>query len=153
MIVEFANLSPEEQTTLYNAPARVAILIAGADGKIDSSEIKQAVNLTLLKKFKARKELREFYKEVSRDFEDKIKAGINSYPDDPKAREEEITEELKEINQILPKLDKQFASKYYLSLKEFAKRIAEASGGVLGYMAIDYSEAKLIDLKMIREPS
>lgn len=153
MIAEFAHLTSEEQTALYNAPVRVAILIAGADGKIDNSEIKQAVNLTLLKKFKARKELKEFYAEVSRDFEDKIKTGINTYPQDPKSREDVITEELKELNKILPKIDTQLAQKYILSLKEFAKRIAEASGGILGYMAIDYSEAKLIDLKMIREPS
>ena len=34
-----------------------------------------------------------------------------------------------------------------------AKQIAEASGGVFGYMAIDYEESKLIELKMIKDPA
>ena len=52
----------------------------------------------------------------------------------------------------MPKIDKTFSIKLYASLKEYAKRIAEASGGVLGYLSVSYEESQLVDLKMIHEP-
>ncbi len=152
MIPEFEPLAQEEQNLMYGAPIMVAILVAGADGKIDRSEMREAIAISSMKKVKARKELMAFYKEVGTDFEDKLKFGISKYPNDPKARYEKIVDELTKINEILPKLEKKFAIKFYESLKDFAKRIAEASGGVLGYMAVGYEESKVVELKMIKNP-
>lgn len=152
MIAEFENLSPEEQSIIYSTPVLVAILVAGADGKIDNAEMKEAISISKLKKQRATKELIEYYQQVGQDFEDKLKVGINKYPTDPHERQELITQELKKINKILPKIDKKFAIKYYESLKGFAKRIAEASGGILGYLSIGYEESKLIELRMIKDP-
>ena len=152
MIAEFEDLSPEEQSIIYSTPVLVAILVAGADGKIDKSEMKEAISISKLKKKRARKDLIDYYQQVGQDFEDKLMVGINKYPADPHERQKLITEELKQLNSILPKLDKKFALKYYESLKDFAKRIAEASGGILGYMSIGYEESKLIELKMIKDP-
>ncbi len=152
MIPEFETLAQEEQNLMYGAPIMVAILVAGADGKIDRSEMREAIAISSMKKVKARKELMAFYKEVGTDFEDKLKFGISKYPNDPKARHEKIVDELTKINEILPKLEKKFAIKFYESLKDFAKRIAEASGGVLGYMAVGYEESKVVELKMIKNP-
>ena len=42
--------------------------------------------------------------------------------------------------------------KFYDSIEDWAKRIAEASGGIMGYMSVTYEEAKLLTLKMIRPP-
>ena len=152
MIAEFENLTEEEKNFLYSTPVLVAILVAGADGKIDKAEMKEAISISKLKKKKARKDLIEYYTLVGEDFEDKMKVGINKYPHGHEERQKMITEELKQLNKILPKLDKKFAVKYYESLKDFAKRIAEASGGILGYMSIGYEESKLIELKMIKDP-
>ena len=153
MIAEFEHLDQEEKNLMFSAPVLVAILIAGADGKIDKAEMREAVSISSMKKIKARKELKLFYDEVTRDFEDKFKVGISRYPLDPMKRLDVITEELKGINNILPKLNKKFAIKFYESLKDFSKRIAESSGGILGYMSVGYEESKLIDLKMIKNPS
>ncbi|MFT5642306.1 MAG: hypothetical protein ACI9A7_002415, partial [Cyclobacteriaceae bacterium] len=38
-------------------------------------------------------------------------------------------------------------------LKELAKKIAEASGGLLGYLSVSYEESKMIELKAITDPS
>lgn len=152
MISEFEHLTPEEQSMIYSTPVLVAILVAGADGKIDKSEMREAISISKLKKKRARKDLIEYYQQVGEDFEDKLMVGINKYPSDPGERQQVISEELKSVNKILPKLDKKFALKYYESLKDFAKRIAEASGGILGYMSIGYEESKLIELKMIKDP-
>jgi len=152
MIPEFEILEPEEQNVMFGAPILVAILIAGADGKIDNAEMRKAISVSSMKKVKARKDLKAFYDEVSKDFEDKLKFGINKYPNDPALRQQQIVEELEKLNNILPKLNKKFSIKYFESIKDFAKKVAEASGGVLGYMSIGYEESKLIDLKMIKNP-
>ncbi len=153
MIPEFEDLEQDEINLMYGAPIMVAILVAGADGKIDKSEIREAISISSMKKIKARKELKAYYNEVTQDFEDKLKVGISKYPNDLEDRNKMIEEELKQLNSILPKLNKKFATRFHESLKDFAKRIAEASGGVLGYMSIGYAESKMIELKMIKDPS
>jgi len=153
MIDEFKNLNDEEIETMLKVPVLVSILIAGADGTIDKSEIKQAVSLSRIKQTKAREDLIEFYKEAGQDFEDKMKIMIAQFPADAANRNPLIIAELKKVNDILPKLSQKFAEEFYASVKDMAKKIAEASGGVLGYMAVGYEESKLIGLDMINDPS
>ncbi len=153
MIPEFEDLEPKEADLMYTLPIYVAILIAGADGKIDKSEMNKAINLANLKTKKARKELIEYYKVVNTDYEDKLKMALANLPNDYKEREKILIEKLQEVNDIWPKIDKSFAIKLYASLKDVAKKIAEASGGVFGYMSVGYEESKLIDLKMINDPA
>jgi hypothetical protein len=153
MIPQFEDLTQEELELMYSLPIYVSILIAGADGNIDSTEINKAVSLAGLKKKKARKDLLAYYENVNTDYEDKMKMTIANLPSDPKAREKLLIEDIKKVNDIFPNLDKAFATKLYASLKEIAKHIAEASGGVFGYMSVGYEESLLIDLKMIKDPS
>ena len=153
MIEEFKNLSEEEIETMLKVPVLVSILIAGADGNIDKSEIKQAVSLSKIKQTKAREDLIEFYQEAGRDFEDKMKIMISQLPADATERNPIIISELEKVNKIFPKLDPKFSEEFYVSVKDMAKKIAEASGGVLGYMAVGYEESKLIGLNMIKDPT
>ena len=146
-------LEAQERDLLYNAPVLVAIPVAGADGNIDRAEIKEAVTISVMKKVKAMKGLQEFYSEIAESFEDKLKMGIANYPADISDREKIVSDELSGLNEILSKLEKKFAIEFYESLKDFARRIAEASGGILGYMAVGYEESKIIELKMIKDPS
>lgn len=153
MIPEFADLNQEETELIFSLPIYVAVLIAGADGKIDTNEVKKAISLSGLQTKKARKELLEYYRQVNTDYEDKLKMTIANLPAGTKEREKLLIEEIAKVNEIFPKLEKSFAIKLYASYKEIAKHIAEASGGVFGYMAVGYEESKLIDLKMIKKPS
>jgi len=152
MIEEFKNLNDEEIETMLKVPVLVSILIAGADGNIDKSEIKQAVSLSKLKQTKAREGLIEFYTEAGKDFEDKMKIMIANYPGDATQRNPLIISDLEKVNDILPRLDPKFSEEFYVSIKDMAKKIAEASGGVLGYMAVGYEESKLIGLDMVKDP-
>lgn len=153
MVAELEHLDDEELELILRVPILVSILIAGADNEIDKTEVKQAVNISKTKQARARKSLIEYYKEVGDNFEDKLKVMINSYPLDAQKRNPMIIEELEKLNELLPKIEKQYAIEFYESVKDIAKKIAEASGGVLGYMAIGYEESKLIGLKMINDPS
>jgi hypothetical protein len=152
MIQEFEQLDHEESELMYALPIYVSILIAGADGTIDGSEIKKAVSLSGLKTLKARKELLEYYKTVNQDYEDKFKMTIANLPRGAKEREKLLIENISKVNDIFPKIEKAFSIKLYASIKDIAKHIAEASGGVFGYMSVGYEESKLLELKMIKNP-
>ncbi len=153
MIKEFEKLREDEIGILVDAPVYVAILIAGADGEIDKSERKEAIDIAHLKQSRAREVLVEYYKLVGENFESKFNKHIEDLPDDADERAKAIITELRKLNFIFPKIDKNFTISLYASLKELAKKIAEASGGVLGYLSVSYEESKLVELQMIKDPS
>jgi len=153
MIPEFEKLQPGEIELLNKVPAMVTILIAGADEEISKSELQKAVSLTKTKQSKARRELLSYYQQVGPEFEEILNDLLKSYPEDPETRSKMVIEDLERLNEILPKLDKAWAVQFVESMKEIAKKVAEAAGGVFGYLAIGYEESKLIDLKMIKKPA
>jgi hypothetical protein len=77
---------------------------------------------------------------------------LSNLPSDHKKREKQLIDDISKVNDIFPKLEKGFAIKLYASIKEISKHIAEASGGVFGYMSVGYEESKLLELKMINNP-
>ena len=153
MIKEFENLREDQIDTLLKAPVYVAILVAGADGNIDKQERKEAIEVARSKQSRAREQLVDYYKEVGQTFEEDFNRLISELPDNPEERSKVISAELRKLNFIFPLIDKSFAAKLYGSLKDQAKKIAEASGGILGYLSVSYEEAKLIELRMINDPS
>ncbi len=153
MIQEFEHLSQTERELMFSLPVYVAVLIAGADGDIDNREVNKANNLANDKLRNARKDLIAYYAEANESFEDKLKMAIANLPSGTAERQKLLVEKLKSANEIFDKLPKKYAVALYASLKETAKKIAESSGGVFGYMSIDFEESKLIELKMIKDPS
>ncbi|ADR20141.1 hypothetical protein MATR_22430 [Marivirga tractuosa] len=153
MIPELENLTESEIDLLKKIPAMVTILIAGADEEISKSELKEAINLTKIKQSKARKELLSYYQDIAPDFEKSLNELLNSYPKDAEVRSKQVIEEIERLNDILKKVDKNWAIQFVDSMKDIAKKVAEAAGGVFGYLSIGYEESKLIDLKMIKVPN
>lgn len=153
MIKEFENLREDEVEVLIKAPVYVAVLIAGADGNIDKSERKEAIEIARSKQSRAREQLVDYYKVVGESFEATFNQLVDELPNDPEERNPIINTELRKLNFIFPKIDKNFSVKLHASLKELAKKIAEASGGVLGYLSVGYEEKRLLDLKAIKDPT
>jgi len=153
MIPELQILRDDEVEALLKAPVLVSILIAGADDNIDKNEIKEAIALAKSKTTRAREGLVDFYKLVAKDFETDLQKMIAELPSTAAQRAPIISKELRRLNRIFVKLDKPYATKIYGSLKDMAKHVAEASGGILGYMSVSYEEAKLLELNMINDPS
>ena len=151
MIKELARLKESEVELMLKAPVLLCILIAGADGTIDRKEIKEAINVTVKKKDKTI--LDSYFKEVSQDFEDKLKVLLQSYPYESTQRSPILIQELSQLNPILRKLDNLFSIAFYDMLKELAEKIAGSSGGFWGMMSVDSEEAKYIRLPMIENPS
>lgn len=153
MVPEFEMLSEAEVELMFKAPILTCILIAGADGNIDQTEIQEAINVANTKARRSRARLIEFYRMMSEDFEDKLKVLIQSFPNDAKQRNPLVVEELKQLNPILSKISRKFAVEFYNSMKEIAQKIAESSGGVLGIKSVGSEEAKFVGLPMIKDPS
>lgn len=153
MIKEFEKLREDEIEVLLKAPALVALLIAGADGNIDKSERREAIDVARSKQSRAREQLVDYYKWVGERFETEFNQMIDEMPDNAEERTKIITQELRKLNFIFPKIDKNFTIKLYASFKDLAKKIAEASGGILGYLSVSYEEERLMELGMIKDPS
>lgn len=153
MIKQFEKLREDEVEVILKSPIYVAILIAGADGEIDKNERREAIEVSRNKQSRAREELIEFYAVVGETFETKFNELITELPSDTEERTKVISAELRKLNFIIPKIDKKLGISLHASLKDLAKRIAEASGGVMGYLSVSYEESKLVELKMINDPS
>lgn len=153
MIKDFEKLREDEIEVLLNAPVHVAILIAGADGEIDKKERQEAIEISRSKQSRARERLVEYYQMVGESFEQRFNDLIGALPADAEKRTAAITTELRKLNFILPKTEKNFAVELHSSLKDLAKKIAEASGGVLGYLSVSFEESKLMELRMINDPN
>lgn len=153
MIPELDRLTGSEAELMYKTPILVCILIAGADGKIDKKEINQAMNFAEKKHRKSLSSVSGLLKEISTDFEDKLKSLMQSYPYEVTQRNPLIVEELAGVNQVLRKVDPAFAQEYYKTLLIIAESIATSSGGLLGYNSIGSEEARYIKLSMIKDPA
>lgn len=139
---------------MIKGPILTCILIAGADDHVDNKEIKGTIEMARNKQKKAKGgPLGRFYEMVTEDFEDKLKIVLQSYPVNAAKRNDIISDELKGLNEILPKLDMAFAIEYYNSIKDIARGTAESSGGLLGIKSVGSEEALLVDLPMVQNPS
>lgn len=151
MIKEFEKLREDEVDVLMKAPVYVAILIAGADGEIDKSERREAIAIANNRQSRSREQLSEYYKHI--DFDAEFERLVDELPSGTEERTTAIIRELRKLNFIMKKVDRPFAVKLHASLKDLAKKVAEASGGVLSYLTVSYEESKLMELKMLQDPA
>ena len=152
MIEDFEGLKEEERNLMFSVPILITVLIAGADSIIDQNELDEAILISRLKKNTGQRALSEYFEVISGSFESDLLVKLKGYPKETTERNPVIIAELETLNSILPKLDKRFAVQFYESMKDLAKSVAEASGGIMGFMAVGYDESKLVGLEMIKEP-
>jgi len=153
MVPELDRLSASEVELVYKAPILVCILIAGADGHIDRKEIKEALTFAEKKKRSSLSSMSVLFKEISTDFEDKLKMLMQGFPYEATQRNPLIAEELAGLNLIWRKFEPSFAQEFYKTLLGIAEKIASSSGGVLGFNAVGSEEARFVKLGMIKDPS
>lgn len=143
----FAELSADQSEHLLKVPAMVTILIAGADSDIDTKEKNWAKRLVQYRTFTSDVKLHEYYEAVQQRFEadlDTLEAAWN-----PETGSQDLSADLAAVNDILPKLEKDVAGLLVESWKSLAKKVAEASGGILGFGSVEEAERALIGLPMI----
>lgn len=151
--MEIDNLSADDKNILHALPFYVATLIASADGNVDETEIKRAITAINLQTSKETyPALTSYYHEVHEDFEDKLKIIISNSPNKPHDRSMYLSKKIVDANVVLQKLDPFFVLKLHNSLRDLARQVAKASGGIFGYGSIGLEESKLLNLSFIDSP-
>lgn len=145
----FKGLTTEEQEQLLDAIPLITILVAGADGKIDSQELSKAGKVADVRSFSHHPELRSFYEKAQEDLDEKLYTLIDELPNDVEERQTLISGMLSKLNKILRKLDTHTGHILYDSYLTFARHVAKASGGVIGIFSINAQEKKVVDLPML----
>lgn len=149
---QFKGINETEYQQLIHSIADVTILIAGADGKIDDNETKWANKLTEIRSYKLPSALGDFYKEVGIDFQNQIDKLVVDYRNDKEGTLSIIKFRLANLNDVLVKIEnKTLAYELYQSLLSFAKHVARATGGILGWGAINAKEDEVVHLDMIHK--
>ncbi len=144
----FKVLSDSEYDQLKDAISLITIYIAGADGEIVEDETNWAKKIAKIRSYTLPESLKEFYLDVGVDFQDRIDNYMKTLSN-MQTRNNTVSEKLTALNPILAKLPPKLGATLYGSLKTFAKHVAKASGGFLGFFAIGPAEAALLDLEMI----
>ncbi len=142
-------LSPEEIGKLKDAHAYIALLLAGADGKIDPKELSWAEKIAHIRSFAGDERLKNFHEEVDQELHAKIEQLLAELPTKTSDRNHAISEVLSQLNPILAALDPAIGAYLYKSYKSYAHRIATSSGGILSFFTISAEEKKWVDLPML----
>jgi hypothetical protein len=152
MIKAFGPLSSQEEQYLLEVPVLISVLIAGSENELNESELEEASFYARLKKSRAREDLKEYYHKVGENFDENLQVLLGRLSSDRHERNKELRHELSKLNRILPKLDQKIAINLYASYKAFARHVAQAGDGLLGYMAVTPEENELLELSMIQKP-
>src|SRR5690606_18203786 len=104
---------------------------------------------THVRSYSFHESMQEFYEKVGENYQEKLDKLLKTLPGDNEQRLNEISNRLSGLNDILPKLEEVFAWRFYQGLLSFAKHVAKASGGFLGWASISKAEEQLIGLDMI----
>lgn len=149
MIANFEMLTPEEFEKLRQGVTWITIMIAGADGKIDSEEVSWASKIAKIRSYAGPDLLNEYYVEVGKDFNEHLEELVANSSKDLKVRTAIAVDKVAELNPILAKLHPRIGALLYDSFVTFAMHVAKASGGFLRMWSVSYEENKYIDLPML----
>lgn len=151
MIPQFAGLNDAEKKLLIDAIPMITALIAGADGNIDSEEKEWASKIMKIRGYQHPPALEGYYELVGAEFATRLDKLIETLPTGTDERNNMISEELAQLNDVLPKMAPLHGAHFYHSFVTFAEHVAKASGGFLGFGSISRAEGKYVGLPMINK--
>lgn len=149
MIQAFAHLSETEAQEMFDAIPLITILVAGADGKIDITEVNWARKVAHIRTYATDKVLFDYYNHVDKHFDERYMHFINTLPSDVATRGEAISEMLSLLNRPFKRIESHYAYHLFKSLRSFAKQVAKSSGGFFSFFSISKHEEKWLKLSMI----
>ena len=146
-------LTTEENSKLLDAIPLIAAYVAFADGRLDDKEVDSAKRVASLRRFSGdfEPEIRNYYKEVFENFDTRFSELVARLPNEEMERNNFLESELKEINQLIQKLNPLFGIQLLKTFKSFAMHVAKAEGGIMQMGAYGPKEAKAIKLSMLEE--
>lgn len=149
-IIQFNHLTEEEKALIYLSPALVSYLIGGADDNFDAAEKEQSKHVVRLRATVGDPILFDFFHEVEENFESDLAALEKQYGGlQIEERTHLLVLELTKLNDVLVKVDSLYARSLLKTLRSLAQSVAEASGGLFGFLGVSYDEQHLLGLNMI----
>ncbi|MEM1214379.1 MAG: hypothetical protein AAGJ82_01745 [Bacteroidota bacterium] len=149
MLNELEKLSTEQQSQLLDAVPLITILVAGADGNMDEAELATAEKITKIRTYDSSIEVRPYFMRVGEIYTGRLNQLIAELPNDTAARTQAISERLAALNPLLQAMDIGTTNQLLGDFRSFARHVASASGGVLGFMTISGEEKEVVDLPML----
>lgn len=149
-IDQFKELTEKEVNLAYHTPALVTVLVAAADNDIDEKETEWAKKVMNYRQSIGDETLFEYYELADNSFETMLQSLI-SRKEGNQERLAHITAELSKLNDILKKIDRDYARKLVKSWRSLAQQIAKADGGFLGFGSVSHQEEDLMNLSMIED--
>jgi len=132
---QLVNLSDTERELLYRAPAIIAVLAAGHDGKISELQRSEAIKRANIKAFAAPEMLRNYYADAAENFERDLDAVVAEFAPLDKDAIRRMEAQVENINHIISKLEPALADALRKSLAAYAKHIHNAdSNFVANYL-------------------
>lgn len=151
MLNKIEHLSASEKQLIMDAPILVSTLVSGADGDFSKEEIAQAAKIIHIKTYSETRDVSGVYKSIDGYSEDTINSLIDILPASTLERTQYLTDQLKGLNTIFPKLDADFAHELYTSLKELAFYVSNA--GDLGVGLRSEQEKEIAKLSFLNAPA
>ena len=156
MLKNSSLLSQEEIDFLIKVPVYVTIMVGGADNELEDIELEWAEKVARFRSFKSSPELQQYYLEVDKIFSSELEKMVQNLKNQvkkPREQSKEISEELKRLNDIFAKLDKETAEKLYNDFLSFARHVASVSDNLLGMGGINPDEWEYVRLPSVKHPA
>lgn len=131
MIEQFEKLTRDEANLLMRAPALVSVLAASISNKISIKDKADAIKLAHLKTFTADPLLIKYYEEVEHNFIATFEEIERKYEPFDDTKRAALKKEIQTVNQVISKLDREFALALQLSLTRYAEHVRKAEHSVL----------------------
>jgi len=130
MIRQFARLTSEEQELLLKAPALVSVLTACSYNEVNQARKADAVKLSHLKTYTADPMLRDYYKEVEKDFKEQFEAIAEAYYPFDTQKRNELRHQIDLVNQVIGKLNSAYATRLHKSLEKYANHVKKSTHSI-----------------------
>lgn len=149
MDLTFKELTAEENVQITDAIPLITLLIGTADGFLDIRESEWAERVVKYRQFDNDESLKQYYKAVGRDFDDRLNHFIRLLPEDKSKVTASLVERLEKLNPVMKKLNAHDGHRLYEDFLSFARHVAKSNGGVFYMGSISPEEKALLDLSMI----
>lgn len=127
----FKNLSVQENESLLKFPAFLCLLAANSEYQLNHIEKKMDLDFAYTKSFSFDPLLAKFYKKADKVFGHTVKQLNKELPSEMIKRDETIKKELLNIDKIVLKLGKEYASIMFTSMQSFKEHVSLAHHNVL----------------------
>ncbi|MEO6229872.1 MAG: hypothetical protein ABJB11_13895 [Ferruginibacter sp.] len=130
-MIPFANLTKHEIDVLLKFPVYISLLAANNDGKLDEAEKKSAIKLSHIKTYSCDPLLTSFYEAADKVFEENMLQLDKKLPIKKEERTVVIKKILLDIEILIMKLEKEYATAMHRSMKSFKAHVSNAHHNVL----------------------